>query len=87
MALRDYTNFRQNNKSNSDYLEEFKAKQQLAKRLVTFTEKDQAALFLMNSDDKRYKGLKTDLHNQFLMGQNLYPTDLEQACKLLDGYK
>ena len=94
MAIRTFTNFRQNSKSNSDYLKEFRAKELLVNTLFSGTPnslkietKNIAVLFLMNSDDRRYKGLKTDLHNQSLLGNDNYPKDLEHALKLLDGYK
>ncbi|KAL7470808.1 hypothetical protein ACHAXS_011072 [Conticribra weissflogii] len=46
-----------------------------------------ALLFLSNADGNRYKKLRDDLANQYLMGADNYPKTLEQAVKLLNNYR
>ncbi len=44
-------------------------------------------LFISNADRNRYKKLRDDLANQYLMGADNYPKTLEQAVKLLNNYQ
>jgi len=45
-----------------------------------------ACLFLLMSDDDRYKPLKTRLHNNFVLGRDEYPKDIPQATRLLKNF-
>jgi len=46
-----------------------------------------ACLFILCADNKRYKGLKLALSNQFVFGTDDYPKNQTQALALLKNYK
>ena len=46
-----------------------------------------ACQFILNSDNKRYKELKTALANRFVFGNDDYPKDTTQALALLKNFK
>ena len=45
-----------------------------------------ACLFLLMSDDDRYKSLKDRLHNNFVLGRDEYPKDIPQATRMLKNF-
>jgi len=44
-------------------------------------------ILLMNANKKRYSSLLVDLHNDFVMGNNNYPTTFTEAFSLLLNYR
>ena len=46
-----------------------------------------AALLISGADKRRYRGLKNDLGNNYLMGADQYPDTTEKARVLLGNYK
>merc|ERR1711966_63290 len=46
-----------------------------------------ACLFILMSDDERYRGVKTALGDNFLLGKQEYPQDMLAAKRLLADFK
>ena len=46
-----------------------------------------ACLFILMADDERYRGVKTEVGDNYLLGKQEYPQDLLTAKRLLADFK
>ena len=57
------------------------------KATTDVTETFLGCMFVSSANQKKFGGLKKDLHNNFLMGRDTYHKTMEEAERLLAGYK